>query len=113
MSATQIGTTLQVGVGATITNYIVERIETGDKEVNMKDVKDEDGVLATRIVKQTMAKIRLTLISKSAADPAADWPKGGMSTVSGYTDYFVDNMTIENTEDEERVTVELTNIGIT
>ena len=113
MALEQLGTDLQVGVGITIANYIVERYETGDNETNMRDVNDEDGVLKTRIIKQRMAKIRLTLISLTAATPLTDWPKGAMATVAGYTEYFVDNMSIENTEDEERVTVELTDIGIT
>jgi len=113
MALEQIGTDLEVGVGTTIVNYIVERFEDGDKEVSMKDVNDEDGVLATRIIKQRMDKRRMTLICKSGATPKTDWPKGAMATVAGWTQYFVDNATVEETEDEQRVNLELTNIGIT
>lgn len=113
MAANQIGTDLIVAVGTTISGYVVESITTGNKDVSMSDVKDEDGVLKTRIVKQTMAKVSLSLYAVSGTVPSTDWPTGGMATVTGWTAYFVDNCSIARTEDAMKVTVELTNIGIT
>ena len=108
----QIGTALDAGSGTTIGNYIVESITTGDKDVHSEDIRDEDGVLATRIVKQTMNKISLSLIAKSGATPATDFPVGAMAVATGYTSYYVDSCSISKSENAARVSVSLTNIGI-
>lgn len=113
MAATQLGTALEAGVGTTLTDYIIVSIQTGGGDVHMEDIRDEDGKLATRIIMQKMAKIKLELIAKDGADPETDFPEKDIATASGYTNYFVDSCTVSRTEGATKVSVDLIDIGIT
>ena len=113
MAATQIGTDLIVGVGTTMTSYVVVSRKLGDAEVNMSDILDENGVLITRIVKQTMVKQSCELIAKSGAAPATDFVKGAICTVAPFGSYYIDDVSIDYTDDALKVSVSGTLIGIT
>lgn len=112
MAATQLGTDLLVGAGNVAGNYFVESIESGDADVKFTDYNDENGKLATRVIKDSWAKKTLNLVCKSGATPATDFPVGAMATLSGFTTYFVDSCSITASEDATKVTVQLSAIGI-
>ena len=118
----QIGTTLATGGQAaagvgTFTNWIVERCTTGDGNVEIEDIDDEDGALFTRLIYKRHAKIILSLISKGSGGTAAqaktDFPIGNMATLTGLTAYYVDACSIESSKSAVRVNVTLSLIGIT
>jgi len=113
MAANQIGTDLIVGVGTTMTSYVIVSRKVGDAEVNMSDVLDENGVLTTRIVKQTMAKQSLELVAKSGAVPATDFVKGSICAVAPLSNYYIDDVSIDYTDDALKVSVSGTLIGVT
>lgn len=108
-----IGTTVTTGAssqGATLTNYIVQRSTSGEKEVEHEDITDADGATVTRIIFNRHAKLHLELICKTAAAPATDFPEGDMCTVTGLTTYYVDKAPIETYKGAQKVTVDLTAI---
>ena len=111
MAATQYGVALEVGVGQTLGDYIIEDIGEGNKDVKNEDIFDEDGARVTRIVMQLDDKTDLSLIGKSGADPETDFPVGAPCVVTGFTSFFVDDMTFTRSESAMRVSVSLTNIG--
>ncbi len=113
MAGTQLGTDLEIGVQTTIDTYIVESYDSGDADVKFVDVFDEDGARVTRIVMQTDAKLTLNLVCKTGAAPETDWPVGAMAVATAFTSFYVDSAVISHIEAAERVTVSLTNIGIT
>lgn len=113
MATTQIGTTLTLTGQSAITNYIVETDELGNADVNMEDVIDAAGQRVTRIIYYKDTKLKLNLICKANAAPATDFPEGAMCTVTGFTSYFVDSAPISRSKGAQKVTVSLTNIGIT
>lgn len=113
MATTQLGTDLEIGVGTTMGSYIVESITVDDDDVKQSDINDEDGVLKTRLIKQVMDKITLSLIAISGATPASDFVKGAISGVAPLSDYFIESVSTERTEDAMRVTVTGVNLGIT
>jgi hypothetical protein len=113
MAGTQIGTVYQVGVGTTLTTYTVSQITTGADDVASADVNNEDGALSSRLIKQVHDRIELELIGQTSCDPDTDFPKGSISAATGYTDYYVDDMSYVRTEDHARVSVSLVNIGVT
>jgi hypothetical protein len=115
-----IGTSLVVGgqsvihgTTVTLTSYIVESATDGGKEVDMEDINDADGALSTRLIFKRHAKVSLKLISKTGATPLVDFPQGDMSVHTGLTEFYVDSLSIENSKSAQRVTLELTDIGIT
>lgn len=112
-TATQFGEKLEIGVGQTFGDYIVESINDGSPDVKSEDIDDEDGHRVTRIILQIDDKVDLTLIAKSGATPLTDWPKGGYSVVAGFTQFFVDDMQRSRSASAQRITVSLTNIGFT
>ena len=112
MAVVEIGT--GVGKGATtVTGYFVQSYIKGGKEVIMKDIRDETKQLVTRLVFQTHEKVQLTMIPLTATDPESEFPMGGMATNAAFTAFFVDDFALDETGEEDRVTVSLTNIGIT
>ena len=113
MAGTQIGTEFTVGVGTTLATYTISSYKAGDKNVAMTDVNDEDGALISRLIKQKHPKVELEMLAKTGAAPDTDFPPGEIATATGFTAYFVDSMSYERTEDQMKVSVSLTNIGIT
>jgi len=113
MAGIQLGQELIIGIGQTIGNYIIESISVGDDDIHQEDVRDEDGVLATRIIMQTMDKITLGLIPKSGATPESDFQKGTITSVAPLVDYFVETMSFDRTEASARVSVTALLLGIT
>ena len=113
MAATQTGTTLEAGVGATLASYIIQKIGTGNDTVSSWDVQDEDGVLATRGVNQTMDVISYELVSKSGADPDTDFPKGKFCAITALSNLWVQDCQINRQAEPETTSVTLVNIGIT
>jgi len=110
MAATQLGATLIIGGQRTLTNYIVETDETNDANVVSEDVEDADGKLATRIIFRNEDIVKLSLICKSGASPATDFPKGAMCTITGLTTYFVDSAPVVKAKGAQKVSVEMTKI---
>jgi len=110
--ATQIGTTLEIGVN-TIENYVVQSINDGGSDIDSEDIMDENGGRTTRIIFQVDDKVSLDMVAKDGATPETDFPEGAMCTVTGYTSFFVDSLTVESTKGAKRVRVDMTNIGLT
>lgn len=110
--ATQLGTTLIIGGQRTLTNYIVESDEVGGNDIDMEDVLDAAGARATRIIFKIDEKAKLSLICKTGATPATDFPEGGMCTVTGLTAWYVDSAPIVKTKSAQKVNVTLTNIHV-
>jgi hypothetical protein len=110
MAATQLGATLIIGGQRTLTNYIVESDEVNDANVVSEDVEDADGKLATRIIFRNEDKVKLSLICKSGASPATEFPVGAMCTITGLTTYFVDSAPIVKAKGAQKVSVEMTKI---
>jgi len=113
MAGTQLGTDYEVGVGTTLTNYTITSFKTGDKNVAFSDVNDEDGALVSRLIKQAHAKVSMELVAKSGATPDIDFPPGAIATATGFTSYYVDDMSYDRTEDQMKVSVSLILLGIT
>ncbi len=112
MAATQLGSTLIIGGQRTLTNYIVSEDTINDANVVSEDVEDADGKLTTRIIFRNEAKIRLSLICKSGATPTSEFPVGAMCTVTGLTGYFVDSAPVVKTKSAQKVTVDMTLLGV-
>jgi len=106
----QSGATPSVG---TFTNYIVQRVTEGDKDVEIEDIDDEDGKLAARLIFKRHAKLHLELVCKTSAAPATDFPKGNMCAITDLTAYYVDDAKIEKVKGATRVSADLSLIGIT
>jgi hypothetical protein len=110
MAATQLGSTLIIGGQRTLTNYIVSEETANDANVVMEDVEDADGAFATRIIFRNEGKIKVSLICRTGATPATEFPVGAMCTVTGLTGYFVDSAPIVKSKSAQKVTVEMTKI---
>lgn len=111
-----IGTGIQSGAApstGTWTNYIVQSVTEGNKNVEIEDVFDADGALVTRLVFLRHAKLSITAVCKTAATPATDFPVGDMSALTGLTAFYVDGLSVNKVKGATQITVELTNIGIT
>ena len=113
MAGTQLGTEFIVGVGTTLDTYTVSSIKTGGVNVALSDVNDEDGALISRLIKQKHAKVDLELVAKTTCDAIGDWPVGAIATATGFTSYYVEDCSIDNTEDQQKVSVSLVLLGIT
>lgn len=120
--STQFGTTLIIGAQA-VTDYIIESAEVGDYEVKQVDViNGTNGAIETRIVFTRFPILTMTLVSKDATAAGSDFPKGlkavntGSYTAAGitiaFTDCFVDECKISETEGAQKVVVTLKDIGI-
>lgn len=112
MSATQLGTTLIIAGQRTLTNYIVSEDTLNDANVVKEEVEDPDGKLATVIVFRNEAKIKCSLICKTGATPASDFPIGAMCTITGLTGYFIDSAPVVKTKSAQKVNLEMTLLGI-
>lgn len=113
MAATQHGTDLVIGVGQTMGSYVVVGYDEGDDELHSEDIRDEDGVLKTRIIMQRMDRITLNLVCISGATPASDFIKGEICAVAPLSDYYIENAPITRVEGARRVSVTALNLGIT
>lgn len=110
MAATQIGTTLLLGVGSTLGSYIIAQITNNEANIVSEEVEDENGALATHITYRNEPVIGFELICKSDATPATDFPIGALATLSGYGSYLVENATVTATKSPRRVSVRLRQI---
>lgn len=111
-----IGTQVQAGAAPSVgtwTNYIVQRVTEGEKEIDLEDIFDADGALVTRLIFRRHAKLTVEAVCKQAAAPATDFPQGDMATLTGLTAFYVDRCSIAESKGATTVSVELTNIGIT
>jgi len=111
--AYQFGTTLDIGSGTITGSYIVESREEGDADLDQEDIFDEDGDRETRIQLNRDPKIVLNLICLSGAAPETDFIKGTIASHTDFTTYFVDDARYSKSKSARRVSVTLTNIGIT
>lgn len=120
MAVAQLGTDVNVGAGAvlhgitgTFTNYYVQSISDGDKNVDFVDVDDADGVLTTRVILKRHEKAVLTLIPKLNTNPLTDFPVGDACAITGLTAFYVESMTVDKTKSPHVVTATLVKLGIT
>jgi len=113
MAGTQLGAEYAIGVGTTLATYTITSIKTGDKNVAFSDVNDEDGALVSRLVKQQHSKVALEMVGKTDAAPQTDFPVGAIAVATGFTSYYVDDMSYTRTEDQMKVSVSLVLLGIT
>jgi predicted dinucleotide-utilizing enzyme len=111
--ATQLGTTLDIGSGTITGSYIVESVDEKDFDVDFEDIMDEDGARVTRLIFNRDEKITLNLICIDAAAPQTDFVVGTIATHTDFTTYYVDSATMTKSKSARRVTVNMTNIGIT
>lgn len=111
-----IGTGVISGAAPSVgtwTNYIVQSVTEGDKDVEIEDIDDADGALATRLIMKRHAKLHVEAVCKSAATPTTDFPKGAMCALTGLTAYYVDDIKVNETKGATRISVDLSLIGIT
>jgi len=109
----QIGTTLATGAETITGSYLVQSREQGEKDVDLTDVDDENGVLKTRLIKKRHAKLTLDAILIEGADPGTDFPVGAIAVHTDFTDYYVDSAVLtKDNSGAHRVRVSMTNIGI-
>ena len=101
------------GVTVTFSSYIVSTATDGGKNVEMEDIDNADGTLSTRLIYKRQPKVSLELICEDDANPLADFPEGDMSVLTGLTAYFVDSAKVSKSKSAAKVSLELTNIGIT
>lgn len=111
--ATQLGEDLDIGAGTITGSYIVESRDEIDFDVDSEDIQDEDGVRNTRIIYQRDSKVVLNLICIDGALPENDFIKGQIAAHADFTSFYVDEATATRSKSARRVTVTLTNIGIT
>jgi hypothetical protein len=113
MPATQNGTDMTLGAavaGLTLvnaSNYILETVVEGDKNLDTEDVFDENGALITRIIFNAHAKVDVTMLCKANAAPTTDYVPG--SHVANT--WYVESCTVTKTKSPHRVQVSLVNIG--
>jgi hypothetical protein len=114
MPITQVGTGLQFGGQATaFASYIVETDTTNEVEGGKEDTFNADGSLANRAVFYRWSKVTLNLIAKTGAIPATDFPPENLCAATGaYSGWWVDSAPIVRSKSPTKITVTLTNIGI-
>lgn len=113
MATSQIGTDLEIGVGQTMTDYIVVNRTLQNDDIKTEDVDDEDGALATRLVFRRHDSIELELVAKSGATPETDFVKGAICTLAPLANYYIEDVSIERVEGAARVRVTGKDLGIT
>ena len=111
MAATQLpGDKYEVGGQPALTAYEVIRWTKG------RDVRDEeitngagefDGML---VYENRQVSYDFELMCLAAANPGTAFPKGAMCTLTGYTDYFVEEAQIESAEGVKRVSGRLVKV---
>ena len=113
MATTQYGTKLNIGVGtAGITipnsvNYVLESQELNG-DVDMEITNDANGAPYNICVYNQFPTVTLNLICLAAAAPTTDFPEG---TVIDST-WYINSAPVVKTKSPHRVSVSLTNIGI-
>lgn len=116
MALDYIGTQLKTGASETVgtwTNYILQSVTANGKNVEIEDVDDADGALATRIIFKRHPKIVVEAVCKNAADPSTDFPEGDMCALTGLTAYYVESAPVTKVKGAWKVTATLVLIGIT
>lgn len=116
MAATQFGTALLMGagttlVGPTITNigdYIVESHTYNEAEIDEEKTYDADGKIANISQFGKYPTSTATLICKTGADPAGDFPVGTVVD----TNWMVASAPVTKTKSPHRVTVRLVQYGL-
>lgn len=112
MPATQLGTSVQIGVGMTLGSYIVSSVDPLDFDIKEEDIIDEDNILKTNIIYQAFPLVKLELIPLANASPEYDFPKGFKSKLTGYTGHKVIDVSGPRVPGARKVTVTLKDIGI-
>lgn len=112
MAATVLGQNLTVGATSTVgtwTDYYLESVTQGDKQVDFEDVFDEDGKRASRVVYSKLPKLEVTAIVKDGIDPAAVFIPGTL--ISGTT-FMVTSAPVTVSKSPWRVTVSAVDYGL-
>ena len=113
MAATEFGTNLELGSGTppiTLPNaasYIVESYEVNG-EVDMEVTNDADGAPYHIAVFSKFPTCTLNLICLSGAVPTTDFPEGTVID----TDWYINSAPVVKTKSPHRVTLSVTQIGI-
>ena len=114
MAATEFGTNLEVGAGTppitlpNAANYIVESYEVNGT-VDMEVTNDADGAPYHINVYNKFPTCTLNLICLAAAAPTTDFPEGQLIN----TNWYIDSAPVVKTKSPHRVTLQVTQIGIT
>lgn len=106
---TMLGTAFEYGGQSDLTSlkYIVLS-ETPSYDVKDSTHANNAGQDIGTLVMQRKPTIDWQLECLDGATPEADFPKGLACTLNGYTDYYVEDVTIEKTPDVLTVNVKLT-----
>lgn len=111
--ATELGQNLNIGAGTITGSYIVDSRDEGDKDIDLEDIMDEDGLLNTRIIFNSFDKFSFSLIVISGGLPLVDFIMGEISAHPDFTTLYVESATVSSTKSAQRVAVTLSDLGIT
>lgn len=116
--ATVIGQDLVKAVqDLSASGYYVQSETSGGADIDMEDFENGvDGSRVSRFIYKIDDKLSMEFLAAGTATQSsirAHFPEGGMATLSGFTDFFVDSCSIAKSRAAWRVSVSLTDIGIT
>lgn len=116
--ATVIGTDLVKAVQDLTSNgYYVQTETSGGADIDMEDFESGvDGARVSRFIYKIDDKLTMEFLAAGTATQSSirtHFPEGGMATLTGFTEYFVDSLQINKSRGAWRVNASLTDIGIT
>ena len=116
--ATVIGQDLVKAVqDLSASGYYVQSEDSGGADIDMEDFESGvDGSRISRFVYKIDDKLSMEFLAAGTATQTSirtHFPEGGMATLAGFTDYFVDSCTISKSRAAWRISTSLTDIGIT
>jgi hypothetical protein len=101
----------------TASGYWVQTEDSGGADVDMEDFESGvDGSRVSRFIYKIDDKLSMTFLAAGTATESSirtHFPEGGMATLSGFTDYFVDSCNVAKSKSAWQISVSLTDIGIT
>lgn len=114
--ALAVGSSMIIGGQTTISGYIVR-----DETVNSVEAHNEirvdaaDGTLAAIIIPALYPTVSLSLLCKTGAAPATDFPekKNATSGAGSYSGWYVNSAAIKHSYGVQEVTVSLVSYGLT
>jgi hypothetical protein len=114
--AANIGASMIIGGQTSISGYIVRDEEVNGVEPhNEIKVDNADGTLAAIITPALYPTVSLTLLCKTGAAPATDFPEKKLATsgAGSYSGWYVNGAKIKKTFGVQEVTVNLISYGLT
>lgn len=110
----QLGANLEEGAVVSVltipnaTNYYVQRVTEGGKDVDFEDTFNADGLRVTRSIFNKNRRVSVEMVCKSGATPLSDFPVGTLVA----TDWYVESAPVEKTKSPWTVTVDLVEIFV-